>query len=166
MSTLRRWGREVDKMTDTYDSRAVMLLTVLQEPNADKAREQYCKAFEIDEIKDQAIYDLIEDRVFDAILRTESIVEIDIDIAPVMLLLLKNGIKRSKGGQRNTRHQERRMRALVQLGRQIKAELQDEGKDATQARLEAAEKVAEAINRYDYVLTAGYLAREMQRTDR
>jgi hypothetical protein len=110
-------------MAEKNDSQAVMLMTILQEPDAKKARDQYCKAFQIDEIKDHAVYDLLEVRVFDTILSNESTVEIETELAQTMLLLLKNGIKRSKGKQPNTRHQELRKRTLVSLARRRKAEL-------------------------------------------
>ncbi|MDH3582462.1 MAG: hypothetical protein OEM91_17785 [Hyphomicrobiales bacterium] len=153
-------------MADKNDPQAVLLLNVLQEPDPKKAREQYCRAFEIDEIKDHAIYHLIESRVFNAILSNESTVEIEIELAQTMLLLLKNGIKRSKGGQPNSRHQELRKRTLVTLGRQIKTELIDGGMDATQALLEAADAVAAEGKSRGIEYAPGFLKREMENADR
>jgi hypothetical protein len=153
-------------MAEKNDSQAVMLMTILQEPDAKKARDQYCKAFQIDEIKDHAVYDLLEVRVFDTILSNESTVEIETELAQTMLLLLKNGIKRSKGKQPNTRHQELRKRTLVSLARRRKAELIEGGMDATQAHLEAADEAAAEGKSHGIKYKAGYLKREMEKADR
>jgi hypothetical protein len=152
-------------MFDQKDAVVTLLLTVLQEPDANKSRRQYLKAFGFDEINDQAIYDLVEDRVFDAISLKEPVVEIEPELAQTMLLLLKNGLKKSRGGQRNTRHHEMRKLTLVSLGRQIKAELIASGMNATQAHLQAAEEAAKEGKRRRLDFTAGYLQREMQNTD-
>ena len=102
-------------MLDQRDSETTLLMTILQEPNADKARRRYLKAFTFDEIDDQAIYDLVEERVFDAIMRKGPVVQIERELAQTMLLLLKKGIRRSRGGQRNTRHQKLSKRTLIEL---------------------------------------------------
>lgn len=152
-------------MHDMDDWRTVMLLTILQEPNANKARMRYCEVFEIDEIKDQAIYDYIEDHVLDAIMRNDSMVDIEIEWARPMLLLLKNGIKRSKGGQPIGRHRERRKRAAISFARKRKAELIEEGMSATEAHAQAAEEAAKTVNRKGHEYEAEYLAREMERAE-
>ena len=54
-------------MIDEKDAETILLLNTLQEPSPKKARTQYLKTFELDEINDQAVYDLFEDRVVDAI---------------------------------------------------------------------------------------------------
>jgi hypothetical protein len=123
---------------------------------------QYLKALELEEINDQAVYDQIEHLVLDAIMLNGPVVEIDRELAQTMLLLLKNGIKRSRGGQRNTRQQEISKRTLIAIGRQIKANLIAGRMDATQAHLQAADEATAEGERHGLHVAPGYLHRAMQ----
>lgn len=95
------------------DVEAVMLMSVLQEPNADKARARYLRIFGLDEVNDRAIYEIIEARVLDAVVRRDPVIEIECSLALAMLFVLKNGIRRSRGGQKNNWHEDLRKRTLV-----------------------------------------------------
>jgi hypothetical protein len=149
-------------MVDDKDRETVLLMTVLQEQNAKKARRRLLTAVELDSIDDQAIYDRFEDLVLDAFMSREPVVELGREMASVMLVLLKAGIKRSRGQQRLTRQQERTKRTLVSLGRQMKAKLVADGMSATQAHLQAAEEAAKEGKRRGLRCAAGYLHRQMQ----
>ena len=149
-------------MPSKYDRDVVELLTILQDPNAQRARETYLKFCKCPHFDDRALFDQFERCVFDAIIGNDSSVEIDRSLAEALLLVLKKGIKRSRGGQPLSRHQMLRKQTLVDLGRRIKAELVDEGMSAIEAHMEAAEKVSELVKNRGPKISAGYLAREMQ----
>jgi hypothetical protein len=72
----------------------------------------------------------------------ETTIELNLELAQVVLLMLKAGIRRQCGGQRLSRHEARQKRTLARLGRRMKDELVAEGKSAEQAHLEASEKAA------------------------
>lgn len=152
-------------MVDEKDSEAILLMSILQEPNPKKARRRYVEAVALGGINDQAVYDLIEASVFDAIMRRAPVVEIDRELAQSMLLLLKNGIKRSRGGQPSTGAEKLSKSTLVALGRSIKAERVASGMSATEAHLEGAEEAAEEAARRGLKFSAEYLAREMEKTE-
>jgi hypothetical protein len=150
-------------MADQTDTEVILLLSILQEPNADKARRRYLETFGLDEIDDQTVYEAIEAKVCDAVMRKESIVEIEREIAQTMLLLLKRGIKKSKGGQRGTRAQRMSKRTLVELGGRIKKKLAKGGMSATEAHLQAADDAAEEAAQHGLKFSANYLARAMDK---
>jgi hypothetical protein len=152
-------------VVDQKDSEAVLLITILQEPNAGKARKRYIEVLGLEGIDDQRVYELVEARVFDAIIRRTPVVEIERDLAQAMLLVLKKGIKKSKGAQPSTRVERRRKHTLVAIGRRIKAELMAGGMNATQAALQAAEEAADEGKRYGLDYSPGYLKREMEKPD-
>jgi hypothetical protein len=151
-------------MVGESDSEIVLLLNILQEPDGDKAQRMYRDAFDLPELKDQSVYELIEERVFDVIMRKAAVVELDRELALAMLLLLKRGLKRSKGGQRKTRQEILRKRALVGLAREIKARLVSAGMSATEAHLRAAEEAADEGKRHGVHFSVSYIEREMQKT--
>ena len=71
-------------------------------------------------------------------------VEVQTDLAQQMLILLKGGLKRPRGGQQSTRYQKLRLRTLVGLGRRIKKEFIQDGLTATEARARAPAHVRTA----------------------
>ena len=139
----------------------LLLRTALTEPNAAKARQQYLKACGIEDLDDQAVYQLFEDLVLDAIRFNEPAVELRRELAEAVLLLLKNGIRRSRGGQRRDRLRELRKRTLVSIGRETKAECIARGMNATAAHFEGAEIAADEGRNHGIRLKPEYLAREM-----
>ncbi|MBZ0139086.1 MAG: hypothetical protein K8H87_04840 [Pseudorhodoplanes sp.] len=166
--SLRNTGskRAATARRSTRASEAVVVLAVLQEANAERARSQYLKLFGLDDINDQEVHDLFQDRMFDAIMRDEPTVEIECELAQRALLLVKSGMKRRRGGQKKDRWREMRLATLVRIGRQTKAHLVAEATNATQAHLQAAEEAAEEGRRHGLNFTAGYLGRKMQRAER
>jgi hypothetical protein len=149
----------------TRSSEAVVVLAILHEANPQKARSQYLNLFELDDINDQDIHDRLQDHVFHAIMSDEPTVEIERELAECLLLLVKNGMKRPRGGRRKDRWQKMRLATLVRIGRQTKMELAARGLDATQAHLQAAEDAEEEARKHGLHYKAGYLAREMQRAE-
>ena len=152
-------------MTDD-DSKTLLLLNLLQDSESESARKKYLALLNIGKIDDQKVYERIEDLVVNATLMKDSAVEIRTDLAQQMLIMLKGGLKRPRGGQQITRYQKLRLRTLVGLGRRIKEELIQEGLTATEAHLEAAERAAKEAKAHDIDYEAGYLAREMDNAER
>ena len=145
------------------NSKALQLLNILEDPKGASARKKYLKLFDLDEINDQAVYELIEDLVVSATLLKDPAVEIRTDLAQQMLIMLKLGINKPRGGQQSTRYKKLRLRTLVCLGRGIKAELIEGGMNATQAHFEAAEDAAAEGAKHGVNYKADYLAREMDK---
>jgi hypothetical protein len=138
-------------------------MTALLEDDPKKARNQYLKSCELDDVDDQEVHDLFQSRVFDAIMRHEPSVEIERELAQRLLLVVKNGIKRRRGGQRNTRQQRLRKRAVVDMACAIKAKLESKGMRATDARLEAAEAASGEARKRGIEYSPSYIQREMER---
>ena len=99
------------------DSKILLLLNLLQDPKSESARKKYLALFNLEKIYDQKVYERIEDFVMNATLMKDSAVEVQTDLAQQMLILLKGGLKRPRGGQQSTRYQKLRLHTLVGLGR-------------------------------------------------
>ena len=146
-------------------SEAALLITVLQERNVEKARDQYMQEFGVATISDQSVYDLFEHHVFDAIMRGSPTIEIDTELAQTALLILKAGVRKKRGGQQSTREDRLRKRTWVKLAKSRKAELVGNGISATDAHLQAAEETAKEAASRGYRIAPGYLKREMEKPD-
>lgn len=140
-----------------------LLLSILQEPDGDKARERYLHVLERADFDDQLIYDTFEDLVCNAVMLNETEIEVDTELAKAILLILKCGIHRQRGGQQIPRHRERQRRTLIGLARKRKDELVADGMSAIQARLAAAEEVAAAATERGLDYSSSYIARQMDK---
>jgi len=152
-------------MSQKRDSEIITLRTILQEPDARKARSQFLKAIDREEFDDQAIYDQIEHLVFGALICSDPFIEIYTRLAQIMLLMLKAGINRPRGGQKNPTYKVWQKRTLVGMALREKQRLIKNGENATQAHLAAAEYAAEEGNKRGIKYKPGYLEREMQKRE-
>ncbi len=151
----------------------LLLMIALAEDDPDKAREQWLKACHLDdgedlsrcrrpeEFDEQGVHDLLLNRVRDAILGERDTVVVERELAEAALLLVKKGIKRSRGGQRRSRSQQISLDALVGAARSRKEELVGGGLSATEAHHRAAEEIAEEMAKRGVTVEPGYLSRLM-----
>jgi len=79
------------------DSKILQLLNILEDPKSASARKRYLQLFDLNEIDDQAVYEHIEDLVFDATLMGEPVIDLRTDLVQQMLIMLKQGIRRPRG---------------------------------------------------------------------
>lgn len=143
----------------------VSLLAALTEPNATRARERYLQATGLECLDDQAVCQLFEDAVVDATTGNEPVVELSLEFAQTISVMLKGAARKGRGGQRSDRRRTFRLRTLVSLGRQIKAQCIESGMSATEAHLEAAERAADEGRKHQLQFSSEYIARKMFEKD-
>lgn len=148
-------------MSREKDVSIPLILSILQEPDARRARESYLRILNVEDFDDQTVHDHLEDLVCNALMLDQTTVELNPELALVVLLMLKAGIKKQCGGQRKSRHEEMRKRTLARLGRGIKSKHVAKGESAIQAHLIAAKVVARYGRLRGLKIAENTIAREM-----
>lgn len=120
------------------DANILTLMLVLEEVKPDKAREKFLRAAQIDALDDQTIHDDLEGLIYDAMISGQPTIEMDVDVAFAAFVILKRGVRRPRGGQRNSRSERLSKKALGKVARNLKGRYVKRGERATEAHLKAA----------------------------
>lgn len=143
----------------------VLRLAVITLNDEKKARAQYLNTYGLEKLDDDAICDAFDREVEHAICAEQPRVELPIEIAESLVVILKSR-KRSRGRSRRARHDKIAFDAAIETARRRKAELVKNGRQTADAYVIASNEASRLLRDMGINVAAETIQDRMKRRTR